>query len=294
MNRKIIYMHVFIILLICGSSFAEKQIMVDVRIAEITEDAALNFGVIYDYEAKKGSLGDTTLYLPGLVTVNSAGKNVAWSGGRVTFNALDVRYGGLRATIEAAVNEGKVKLRANPIIIVKSGQAGHIHIGEEEPYVTKTVATYPTLVTAFIETGVSLTVTPTIIREGVVHMVIHPEVSVVTGYKMDAQNYELPIISKKEIDTVVVVESGRTVCIGGLVSEDEKEVTIQLPYLGRIPLLGWAFKSKVKSKIRTEMIMHITPNIVSPEDQIVFPGVQIIEDGSKQSKGILNRLPLMK
>src|SRR6185295_19169209 len=76
-----------------------------------------------------------------------------------------------------------------------------------------------------------------------------------------------PTTSNRSAKTTVLVKNSQTVTIGGLISDRQSDSVTKVPVLGDIPLLGWLFKSKNKSKTKTRLIIFITPHIIrEPED----------------------------
>jgi type IV pilus assembly protein PilQ len=72
----------------------------------------------------------------------------------------------------------------------------------------------------------------------------------------------IPSINTKKVDTNVLVESGGTVVIGGVYTQDSTEDTSQVPLFGDIPVLGWLFKYNVVTKAKKELLVFITPKIM--------------------------------
>jgi type II secretory pathway component GspD/PulD (secretin) len=70
------------------------------------------------------------------------------------------------------------------------------------------------------------------------------------------------VIAKRSAETRVVVEDGRTVVIGGMMEDNETETVTQIPILGDIPILGMAFRRKIKEKSKTELLIFLTPQVV--------------------------------
>ena len=76
-----------------------------------------------------------------------------------------------------------------------------------------------------------------------------------------------PRISTRSVSTQVAVQSGQTVLLGGLIKQDNSDTASTVPYLGRIPGLRWLFGTTSKSKKRTELIVLITPRVVTSNSQ---------------------------
>lgn len=164
----------------------------------------------------------------------------------------------INAQISALIQEGKLDILSNPRIVALNGQEAKIIVGEEVPYKTTTVGEGGTATeqVSFKEVGVKLVVTPTINPNGYITLKIHPEVSDVKEWK-----YEMPIISKRESDSLVLVKDGETIVVGGLIKDKKIVTKYGLPYLRRIPILGFLFKKKFLETKKTELLIFITPKI---------------------------------
>ena len=163
---------------------------------------------------------------------------------------------------------GDTKVLANPKIVVVNNQEAKIHIGERQAYVTTTTTTGQTTSTIaeevqFVDVGIKLAVTPNINDEGFITMKVKPEVSTVSSILITPTNNKIPIIDTSLAETTVMVKDGTTLLIGGLRKEEKQKVFEQMPVLGEIPIIGKAFKSGYNKTERTELLVLITPHIIS-------------------------------
>jgi MSHA type pilus biogenesis protein MshL len=182
---------------------------------------------------------------------------------------------GYTALVEALETVGETNILSSPRIMAVNNQEARILVGSTEPYVTSTTTTPssgPTTTAEsvnFIDVGVKLYVTPTIHEDDFITMKIRPEVSSVTSNLTTSNNNTIPIVETSEAETVVNVKDGVSVIIGGLIKEEAINTTKKVPLLGNIPILGMAFRSTNNSKSKTEIVIFLTPRIVSGdvEDQ---------------------------
>ncbi|HSH14474.1 MAG TPA: hypothetical protein VLD18_00475, partial [Verrucomicrobiae bacterium] len=99
--------------------------------------------------------------------------------------------------------------------------------------------------------------------DGLVEMIVAPEISSLSDRTVDiGNNATAPVIEKRSADTVVVTPSGKTVVIGGLIATQKINQDRKVPLLGDIPLLGYAFKRKVKQDTKTELLIFMTPTVI--------------------------------
>lgn len=171
-------------------------------------------------------------------------------------------------TITLLQSFGNTKILSRPRIAVVNNQEAKIMVGTREAYVTQTQSqAETTTVTAeniqFIDVGVKLNVVPTINSDGYITMKIKPEVSSVRETLTTALKSVVPIVETSESESVIKVKDGTMVMIAGLMKDDIRKDETGIPILSRIPFLGAAFGSRGQRKQRTEIVVFITPHIIS-------------------------------
>ena len=146
-------------------------------------------------------------------------------------------------------------------------------VGQEIPFVTNSRVTEAgqTINTIqYSEIGIILRVTPFITSDGFVQMIVAPEISTLTDQRIPiSETVSSPVIAKRAAETVVVTPNGKTVVIGGLIDNNKTESIKKVPLLGDIPLLGTLFRHKVKNNERTELLIFLTPYIISAPEKLV-------------------------
>ena len=170
--------------------------------------------------------------------------------------------------IQALVNLNKSHVLSTPRIAVMNNEEARILVGTTKPYVTSTTTTTTSGPTVsedvkFIDVGVKLHVTPTIHPDGYVTMKIRPEVSSAATYITTGQNNQIPIVDTSEVETTVQVRDGVTIVIGGLIKDEKTGQDSKVPLLGDIPLVGAAFRNTNHLKEKTEIVIFLTPRIIS-------------------------------
>lgn len=110
--------------------------------------------------------------------------------------------------------------------------------------------------------GVRLLVTPHVGVDSSIVLSVSPEISEILEYR--GQFNERPVTATRSATTQVVMKSGETVMIGGLIKEVEMKTTRKVPFLGDIPLLGALFKHTAKTKQKVDLMIFITPHVISP------------------------------
>jgi len=163
---------------------------------------------------------------------------------------------------------GKTQILSNPKLVVVNNQEAKIHVGERQAYVTSTITKGQTTDTVseevtFVDVGIQLSVTPTINEEGYITMKVRPEVSSVVSTLVTSLGNKIPIIDTSTAETTVMVKDGSTIIIGGLRKEEKTSSSKQVPILGSIPLVGLLFKSATNQNERTELLVMLTPHILT-------------------------------
>ena len=168
---------------------------------------------------------------------------------------------------------GNTQILSNPKLSALNNREARIHVGERQAYVTSTTTTGQTTTTVseevtFVDIGIQLSVTPTINSEGYIRMNIKPEISSVISTLITNQGNQIPIIDTSMAETTVMVKDGSTIVIGGLRKEEKSSASEEVPILSKIPILGFFFKLGTKKTERTELLVMLTPHIVTGDSLI--------------------------
>ena len=176
----------------------------------------------------------------------------------------------IQIILEALNKVTKTETLSNPRIMVSNNQEARILVGSKEAIVTVTTTVPSTGSTVsspeiqFVDVGTKLFVTPNIKRDGHIQMKVRPEVSS-SKTSTPITNVSVPIVTTTEAETNVLVKSGVTLIIGGLIEDKIDHTTSQIPVLGNLPLLGRLFKSEKQTKTKSEIVVFLTPRIILPD-----------------------------
>ena len=162
----------------------------------------------------------------------------------------------LNLELSALEAEGKGNIVSSPRVITADQTKARIEQGEEIPYQQATSSGATSV--AFKKASLSLEVTPQITPEGNVILDL-----LVNKDSRGALTAAGPAINTKQVQTQVLVENGGTVVIGGIFTQDERNEINKVPLLGDIPYLGLLFQNRVRSTSKTELLVFITPKIVT-------------------------------
>ena len=188
--------------------------------------------------------------LPGLGQNNYDAATFALS----LFRATSTRF--LNLEISALEADGKGKVVSSPRVITADQVKALIEQGEELPYQVATSSGATSL--QFRKANLKLEVTPQITPEG--NVILDVDVNKDSVGRATAAGFA---IDTKHVKTQVLVENGGTVVIGGIFEQTEREDITKVPVLGDVPYLGNLFKTKTRTANKTELLIFITPKVVS-------------------------------
>ena len=237
----------------------DKQVLIEAKIVQIVLSDEFKLGI--DWQAILRNYEELT-FTSDFDVLSAVDKS-----GKVSVGTID--NSNYEIVLQALSTVGVTDILSSPSITAVNNQEAKILVGSTEPYVTSTTTTPSSgpVTTAesvnFIDVGVKLYVTPTIHQDGFVTLKIKPEVSTVTDTLETSNNNTIPIVETSEAETTVLVKDGITIVIGGLIKEEKTKTTKKVPFLGDIPLINIAFKSENDSVSKTELVIFLTPHIVS-------------------------------
>lgn len=189
----------------------------------------------------------------------------AFSGGNAAtvalslFSATANRF--LNLELSALESDGKGKVVSSPRVITADQVKALIEQGEELPYQVASASGATSV--QFRKANLKLEVTPQITPEGSV--ILNVDVNKDSRGTLTPQGYA---INTKHVQTQVLVENGGTVVIGGIYTQDEGETINKVPLLGDVPILGNLFKNKTRTTSKTELLIFLTPKVVSERQTV--------------------------
>jgi type IV pilus secretin PilQ/predicted competence protein len=183
----------------------------------------------------------------------------ATTGGLFNFSAITDNLN-VTGTVNAMVSQGMASILANPKVLTLDNQAANIEISTEIPY-SESIDSGSGVTTTikFKDAGIKLSVTPHITSGKFISMNVSPEQSFRSGF---AEGTTQPIIDKRKAETNLLVKDGQTIVIGGLRQTTDNFDMQKVPVLGDVPFLGLFFRSKVRKKVETELVIFVTPHII--------------------------------
>ncbi len=252
--------------------YASSQVLIEAKVIEVTLTKEFSAGI--DWERVKGKLSVSNGYVAGSAV------DLVLNGSEFTTSVSALEEFGSTKTISSprinAINNQKATLNFTDKLVyfqVQQTQSNTSTTGGSTAVVAETISS-----TKLEESvGVTLEIVPSInLETNEVTMSIKPTLSVLSDYVVDPASptnltdsegkkvvNEVPVIQSREIDTLAKVQSGNVLVIGGLMKDQSSSTDSGVPLLGRIPVLGWLFKSMSRESGVTETVIFIKATIIN-------------------------------
>jgi pilus assembly protein CpaC len=269
-----------------------QQVMLEVRFSEMKRSALKQIGVNWDILSDAGKLqgiagGGSSLTGGGTQTTTTTvgGTTTTTTGvgaGQLVHGAITDSFGiisrafrglgeNFNVTLDALEKHGAVTTLAEPTLIALSGETASFLAGGEFP--VPTIQSGGTggqgannaITVEWKPFGVSLAFTPTVLSDGVINMVVAPEVSSIDpSASIVVNNLTIPGLQTRRAKTVVEIRDGESFALAGLLRKDFQDTIRQVPFLGSIPIIGALFRSTGFQHEETELVIIVTPHLVRP------------------------------
>jgi pilus assembly protein CpaC len=231
-----------------------QQILLEVRFAEMQRGTVKALGI--DSLAFGTQANGTLARTNGSANFGGAGVSGALSG---TFNTP-----GFSFRLQALERQGLIRTLAQPNIIALSGETANFLAGGEFP-VPVGVAINGQIAIEFKQFGVGLAFTPTLLEDGLINLLVAPEVSSLDpAAGIDIGGLRIPGLKVRRARTTLELRDGQTFALAGLIQSDFRDTVSAVPLLGKIPILGALFRSTNFDRQETELVILVTPRIVRP------------------------------
>lgn len=271
-----------------GSS---QQVMLEVRFSEISRQTGKEIGVSGFFRNGSGSfdgaIGAGASLTPdagtgeGVLRLSSITDSFGIFRKSFSLGGLDIL-----GVLDSLEDKGLAKTLAEPTLVALSGEKASFLAGGEFPIPVVQGgggvggAGGASITIEFKPFGVSLGFTPTILADGVINMIVEPEVS-----SIDPQNsiilndITIPGLQTRRASTTLELRDGESFAIAGLIRQDFRTTVKQVPLLGSIPIIGSLFRSSGFQRGETELLIVVTPRLVQPikPNQVVLPTERVGE-----------------
>jgi general secretion pathway protein D len=313
----------------------EPQVLIKAAFVEVNDSKALDLGVQGNYTGFSKNFSQITGYLTNYAVANpGSAANPSLTGVATilptgitpvnqsytlnnNFNLPQTLTGSagnggmyqimgndFTATLQAIATAGKAEVLSRPSILARDGQMAEIVVGQSIylpssvslTAVSGTGTTVPTINGTYQNVGIQLDVTPFIGQNGMVQMILQPQITsidtstpgqVIQGGSLISSAVFAPNLNKRSANTVVVTPDGQTVVIGGLIGNQKSSSESKIPLLGDIPVLGNLFKFSSHANQKDELLMFITPHIIQMPSQLAT----LTANETAQTPLITNSIP---
>ncbi len=222
---------------------AAPQIMIEALAVEFSDTNDLNYAMAADFQN------------------HAANAKLDTGVGDISYQTIGKLPRTFNLRLNALIAQGKARIRSNPRMAALNGQTADLFIGSQRFILVKFTQFGGTSEKIQgVDVGVKLNVTPWTGGNGEITTKIAPEVSNIS--ELDPVT-SLPVLSTRRAETTVRVKDGETVVIGGLVLKQTFDTKRKIPILGDIPFIGYAFRSRSKSKTESELAIFVTPHILN-------------------------------
>lgn len=280
-----------------------KQVLIEVLIAEISLDDKTSLGLEWviktslhaegrDFDVLAGNAQKPTTYFEtttsGDTTTTDLTKFVPVVASGLFANVLDPNR--FNVLINAAATDDRVNVLASPHILALDNKEAKIEIADEVPVAStisqpQTSTEFTTSQVQFKSAGTILTVTPQVNEKRQVTLKINQEVSELGGtVKIGGQDYQG--FRTRKATTTAIVQDGHTLVIGGIITERVQKTANGIPLLSKIPVLGYLFGSTTDSTIRKELVLMVTPHVISNHEE----ADALTEEYTNKVKGLKKKI----
>ena len=234
------------------------QVSIQARIVEIYTDRAKSLGVSLRVTAKSGQVGDNGVGI-GHIDLGQAVTAVPTLNFTFASDRVD-------AALNALAQKDVAEVLSAPSITTGHGRQASIKVVNQVPYITRTTRVVDQVTVTdesitFKETGLTLTVTPRVLADGKIQMVVEPSVLELTGFT--DTDPPAPIIDTRSAKTDVAIRDGRWLVIGGLMRYNERRLDRGVPLLKDIPLIGWLFRSKQTTREKSNLVILVSATVLT-------------------------------
>lgn len=248
-----------------------RQVLIEARIVEMSTQLQKQLGIDWNPEVFANG--------PILQHQFPLYERAGFAPGPINGLALGVvDFSRFTALVRAVQDDSAVRLLANPRMLVHNNHSASILVGEKYPLLTSTITDQGTTTEAFdsyIPVGVQLFVTPTIMSDGRVSLMVHPATSALGDDVVGTTGLRVARILTRELDTRAVVRDGDTIVLGGLISDRKANVVRKVPGLGDIPILDIVTRMERPRMERVDLLIFISVFVegatdLSAEEKSVF------------------------
>ena len=247
------------------------QVLIEAKIVETTLNNTENLGIDWVTQASI-SAGQRPMTWPFTNhTENKYMKHDNFPGAQDTdFTYGTINFSQLQAVLELLRTRTDTNILSNPRIVTLDNQTAKITVGSQYPipnYVyNEEQARLQVNGFDYKDIGIIFEVTPHVNNAGYISMDLQPRITEILDF-VTVENTSLPRLSSEEAKTRVMVKDGETLVIAGLIKDQATDIKKKTPFLGDIPILGLIFQKTEKTKVKTDLLVFLTPHIITTTEE---------------------------
>lgn len=256
----------------------QKQVIIEAKILEVTLNSGFQSGIQWDAfgTGASNSFGASGDEISGSLTSEVVNNSDNLAG----IFSLNFDTPDFTGVIQLLQRQGEVQVLSSPRISTVNNQKAVIKVGTDEFFVTEisnsttststTTSTAPEISLTPFFSGIALDVTPQIGQNNEVILHVHPSVTEVVEKNktidVGGSIYNLPLAfsSIRETDSIIRAASGQVVVIGGLLQNKKSKTDASVPWLSKIPILGYLFQQTVRENTKSELVILLQPKVIEP------------------------------
>ncbi|MBU2541043.1 MAG: type IV pilus secretin PilQ [Candidatus Omnitrophica bacterium] len=267
-----------------------EQVLIEVRLLEVNRDKLSDLGMEWgtgsdgtgfietsgkgldgSSETQLSVQGETLQVSPSTFSSKSGFSGITPFNAGLTATFQKITGSQFQAILHAVAEDVEVNTLSAPRILTLSDQEATILIGSKYPILTSDVsteagATVTTTLDYYEDIGIQLNVVPQVNDDGYINLIVHPAVTSISSYIGD-NSY--PVIITREAETQLLIKDGETIVIGGLLKDVKGESEIGIPFLSKIPILGFLFRRTVVDIEKIDLLIFITARVVKSEGDLI-------------------------
>jgi type IV pilus secretin PilQ/predicted competence protein len=262
-----------------------KQVMIEARLVEVTANPKQNFGINWT-----GTFANKTIgYAPNgggdflMPNSNNHGSNNLFGnfGNLIAGQYAILSVPNFSATLDLLNQDADAEFLANPRVVTADNQQAKIEIIRSQPIpqLNFNEQTATAVFGGFQDKkfGNTLVVRPSVNKDSFITLAVKPEISNKVGdatFVFAGASVTSPVIDTRSLDSNVLIKSGDTLAIGGLLQDEVRKTRTKVPGLGDVPVLGYFFSSRANERVKRNLLVFVTPTIIDQhygtglEDQV--------------------------
>ncbi len=252
------------------------QVLIEAKVVEVQLYDAFRYGIDWTYVGIK--IASTRNFTISPAQTISAPSSTLGGGTLSTFTLGVSGKDKFQSVLNILQNIGKTNILSSPRLMCLNNEEAKLSVATKQPYnegttTLSTTAGQTSNTIKFIDVGVTLSIVPTISDDGNVVLKVKPEVStnggtftvqcVAQGSNTAFDCTKVPIVTSQTLETTVIAKDDTTVVVGGLIQDKTAKIRKKFPVLGDIPWLGAAFRTESNDFNKTELVVFLTPHIIS-------------------------------